>query len=198
MAKAREHVHHLVIGLIITIAFLVLIVLVVLYQTVHRPLPSFKAVQQNGQKMDLTPFTEPNLVSDTILQWATKAATTAYTFDYVNYKKQMASVRPYFTEAGWRAYVGSVNALISDVVSNQIFVYGVVSDVPVISNQGEVSGKGYVWRVQIPFLVSYESSETVRKDHYFVTLTIIRVPTYFNPQGIGIDQFLMSRGAMEG
>jgi intracellular multiplication protein IcmL len=67
----------------------------------------------------------------------------------------------------------------------------VVSDTPVISNQGEIPGKGYVWRIQMPFLVTYQSSEGTSKKSYMVSVTIVKVPTWKNPAGIGIDQFVM-------
>lgn len=188
----RDHYHHVLIGGMLAIGLLIIAVLAVLYQTIHRPLPAFHAMQSDGKIMELAPYDEPNLLSDTILQWASKAATTAYTFDFVNYSKQIAAVRPYFTDAGWADYLGSVNSLIANIIKNQIFVSGVVSGVPVISNQGPLPGKGYVWRVQIPFLVSYQSSERITKENFIVVITIIHVPTSINPQGIGIDQFVMT------
>lgn len=188
----RDHYHHVLLAGMLALVFLIITVLVVLYQSVHRPLPAFHARQPDGKIMQLTPAAEPNLLSDTILQWASKAATTAYTFDFVNYNKQIAAARPYFTDAGWADYLESVDNLITTIVKNQIFVSGVVAGVPVISNQGPLPGKGYVWRVQIPFLVSYQSSETVRKDNFIVVITIVHVPTNINPQGIGIDQFVMT------
>jgi intracellular multiplication protein IcmL len=125
------------------------------------------------------------------LRWASKAATVAYTFDFVNYNTQTAAARPYFTEDGWQDYLNSVNNLINTIVQNQLFVNGVVSGAPVISNQGNIPGRGYVWRVQIPFLVTYQSANTTSKQNYFVIISIVKVPTYVNKQGIGIDQFVM-------
>ena len=188
----RDHYPHVIMGAMVIILLLIIAIGVVLYQSIHQPLPVYKAVQADNQQMLLSPYEEPNLLPDTILEWASKAATIAYTFDFVNYNKQIAAARPYFTDAGWADYMRSVNALIQTIVKNQIFVTGVVSGVPVVSNQGELPGRGYVWRVQIPFLVSYQSSETVRKDNFIVVITIVRVPTNINPQGIGIDQFVMS------
>jgi intracellular multiplication protein IcmL len=188
----RNHYHHVLLGLMGIIVFMMLMVAIVLYQMSHRPLPVFAAKQKTGERMQLTPYDEPNLLSDTILQWARKAATTAYTFDFVNYNKEIAAARPYFTADGWQDYLHSVSGLIQNVVQNQLFVNGVVSGTPVISNQGNLPGRGEVWRVQIPFLVSYQSANTISKRNYFVVLTIIKVPTEINPQGIGIDQFVMT------
>lgn len=178
-------------GLMSGVLGLLVMLLMVTFQLTHRPLPAFKAVAPNEQQMNLAAFQEPNLLPETILRFASKAATVAYTFDLYNYENQLSAARPYFTEQGWRDYLGSVKGLLQTIVKNQLFAYGVVSGTPVISNQGEYPGKGYTWRVQIPFLVTYASASASSTKSYYVVLTLVRVPTSVNPQGIGVDQFLM-------
>ena len=75
----RDHYHHVIMSLIVTIFLLIVTVGVVLYQTVHRPQPAYDAIQANGQKIQLRAYEEPNLLSDTVLQWASKAATVEKT-----------------------------------------------------------------------------------------------------------------------
>lgn len=188
----RLHYHHIILGLIISIFIMVGIVAFVLYQTSHRPLPNFFALQANGQNMQLQSHDLPNLLPETILNWAMKAATIAYTYDFNNYNVQLTTARPYFTQAGWDGYQQSVSGLIDTVTKNKLFVNGVVAGAPVISNEGPLGDAEYAWEVQIPFLVAYQSaSEVPYQRNYFVVLTIVRVPTSDNPQAIGIDQFIM-------
>lgn len=187
----RHHYHHVIIGIMGLIVVMFICVGVVFYQLLNRPLPQFNAAQPDGKRMLLIPYDEPNLLPDTILRWSSKAATIAYTFDFVRYNEQIAAARPYFTEDGWQDYLRSVNNLISTIVQNQLFINGVVSGTPVISNQGPLPGRGYVWRIQIPFLVTYQSANLTTKRSFFVVLSIVRVPTSVNKQGIGIDQFVM-------
>jgi len=187
----RNHYHHVLIALIVIIFLLIIAVGVAFYQVLHRPLPQFNAEQADGKKMLLTPNDEPNLLPNTILEWASKAATISYTFDFVNSAKQIAQARPFYTADGWQDYLNSVSGVIGTIVQNQLFVNGVVSGPPVIANQGPLPGKGYVWRVQIPFLVTYQSANITTKRNFIVIISIIRVPTNVNPQGIGIDQFVM-------
>lgn len=189
----RQHYNKMIIALIVAIFLMLTMVIVVLYQLSHRPLPQFNAVAPNGQMMELTAGDEPNLLSSTLLKWARKAAVAAYTFDFVNYEKQIALARPYFTEAGWGDYQNSISNLLGDIKQNQLFVNGVVAGAPVISNQGELPGHGYTWRVQLPFLVTYQSAESKTSRTFTVIMTIVRVPTWENPAGIGVDQFVMAR-----
>lgn len=187
----QKHYHHVIIGLIGLLVVLLGLIVFFFYQLLNRPLPQFHAIAPDGASMFLVPYDEPNLLPDTILRWSSKAATVAYTFDFVHYNSQMAAARPFFTEAGWQDYQNSVNSLINYIINNQLFVNGVVSGPPVISNQGNLPGKGYAWRVQIPFLVTYQSENTTSKRNLYVLLSIVRVSTDVNKQGIGIDQFVM-------
>ena len=187
----RQYYHWMIIALMILIVLLLIALFVAFYQITYRPLPLFYAKSTSGKEMNLMAFNEPNLLPNTILRFASKAATLAYTFDFVNYNKQIEAVSPYFTDAGFRDYRNAVNSLINTVVTNQLFVNGVVSGAPVIVNQGPLPETTYAWRVQIPFLVTYQSANTISKQDYFVVMTIIKVPTNINPQGIGISQFLM-------
>ncbi len=187
----RDHYHHVIMVMIVVIVILMIAVGVVFYQTLNRPLPQFNAVQPDGKKMLLFPYEEPNLLPDTILRWASKAATVAYTFDFLNANKQVLAARPFFTPDGWLDYLNSVKGVIGTIVQNQLFVFGVVAGTPVISNQGPLPGKDYVWRVQIPFLVTYVNAQGPTNRHFMVVISIVRVPTNINSQGIGIDQFVM-------
>lgn len=187
-----KYYHYILIFLLSALGLMIVIVSVLLYQSTHQPLPSFHAMQQDKKEIGLTPFEAPNLRPETILRWASKAAVTAYTFDLLRYREQVEAAKPYFTDLGWQDYLRSVTPLLQSIVKNQLFVYGIVAGTPVISNQGPLPGKGNAWRVQIPFLVTYRSANTVENQKFYVSLLLVEVPTNINPQGIGIDQFVMS------
>jgi len=186
-----EYYQYFIYFLMAAVFIIFLLLILICYQLQHRPLPQFIAIAPNGQQKTLVSSEQPNLTTSTLIQWASKAAVAAYTFDFVNYNKQAELARPYFTDAGWNYYVNSIKGLIQTITQNQLLVNGEVSGTPVISNQGPLPGRGYVWRIQMPFLVTYQSSEGISKKSYTVTLSIVRVPTWKNPAGIGIDQFVM-------
>ncbi len=181
----------ILVGLIVCLIFMLMMVAVLLYQVRHRPMALFIAASSDGQKMPLTSYDTPNLLSSTLIKWASKAAVAAYTYDFYNYPKQLDMAQPYFTAAGWTAYKASIQRLIDTITANKLFVNGVVSAPPVISNQGSLGDYDRVWRVQIPFLVTYQSAETATSTNYMLTLMIVRVPTTENPAAIAIDQFVM-------
>lgn len=187
----RNYYSSVIVIIILAILIVLGMVIVVLYQIFHQPLPLFRAVAPNGKMIALNSFDEPNLMPSTLLTWASKATVAAYTFDFANYNKQIEATRPYFTPLGWKDYQSSVAGLLRDISQKQIFVNGVISGSPIIANQGILGKKGYVWRIQLPFLVTYQSSETTAKDNFIVIVNIVKIPTWINPTGIGIDQFVM-------
>lgn len=178
--------------LILEIVILLILVSIVLYQIFHRPLPLFSAATPKGQRMQLVASDQPNLLPSTLIRWASKAAVAAYTFDFARYNQQVALARPYFTDSGWRDYQSSISGVIGTIVQNQLFASSVVSGPPVISNQGDLPGHGYTWRIQIPFLVTYNVSEELIVRSYTVVVTVVKIPTTENPTGVGIDQFVMT------
>lgn len=187
----RDRYTSILISVLIAMILLLSAMSFVLYQVYTRPLPVFIAVSADNQRMQLTAHDSPNLLSTTILKWASKAATAAYTFNFAEYVSQINAVRPYFTSTGWVDYQASVDGLLDAIIAQKLLVYGVVSGPPVISNQGELPGHEYAWRVQIPFIVIYQGADVSRQYNYTVLMTIVKVPTLQNPNGIGVDQFVM-------
>lgn len=187
----RMHSQKVLIGLTGCLIFMLMMVAVLLFQIKHRPIPPFIAVNSDVQKMSLKSYDDPNLLPNTLIKWASKAAVTAYTYDFYNYPKQLEMAQPYFTEAGWASYRQSIQGLIDTITANKLFVNGVVSSPPVISNQGSLGDYDKVWRIQIPFLVTYQSSDNTTNASYMVTLMVVKVPTTVNPAAIAIDQFVM-------
>ena len=191
----QQYSHYFFYAVMVFMLVFLLAVGRIFFQILDRPLPQFTAVQPNStERMILTPFEEPNLLPETLLRFASKAASLAYTFDFANYKSQIEQARPYFTDGGWADFNKAIARVINSVVAKKIFVSGIVSGTPVIANQGELIGQDYVWRIQVPFLVSYRSDTDTQEASFIVVVTLVRVPTSTNPQGVGIDQFLMVGG----
>jgi len=186
----RRTYSSLMMAVIISMIVVIVMVAVLFYQILHRPLPQFTAQAPDNNKMTLTAFDEPNFLPATLLKWAKKAVVAAYTFDFVNYNQQILLAAPYFTEAGWKSYKDAVAGILQDIAQKKLFVNGVVSGAPVISNEGYLSS-GYTWRIQLPFLVTYQAGEGNSQQNYTVIITVIKIPTNIEPMGIGIDQIVM-------
>lgn len=164
-----------------------LVFAVLLWQVNHRQRPAFFAVEPGGERMQLVPHEDPGQQSANLLSWASRAAVAAYTFNFVNYEKQAAIARQYFTDAGWADYQESLRNLVKKIVGSQLFVNGVVSDPPVIALADEQG-----WDIQIPFLVTYQSADQTSRKNFLVRMRVVRVSTLASRYGVGIDGFVMA------
>jgi intracellular multiplication protein IcmL len=187
----RNYYQQVIYVLVIVIFSIIAAAGILMYQVSHRPLPQFSAIMPDHRAMPLVSYEEPNLMPNTLIRWASKAAVAAYTFNFVDHDKQIEQAHLYFTPGGWQAYQDAISTTVDRVVKQQLFVYGVVSEPAVISNQGDRPKQGYSWRIQIPFLATYQSAEESRSTDYFVLVTIVKVPTTINPDAIGIESFEM-------
>ncbi|HEX2548506.1 MAG TPA: DotI/IcmL/TraM family protein [Gammaproteobacteria bacterium] len=197
MAKARNPDDYKYFPTLIFIVVFVLIVLIGLaflltYFVENRPLPHFSAITPRKEVFELTSYDEPSLLSSTIIKWASKAAIDVYTYKFYENDNEIANkIRPYFTDSGLSSFYYSLQPVIETLRQNQLNTNSTVNGPPVIVNQGAFGGYDQAWRVQIPFLVTYEAAGGTSTRSYRVTLVIVKVPTTQNPVGIGIDQFSM-------
>lgn len=164
----------------------------VYFQHATRPTPKYFATTPDGALIELIPLDEPNLSQNTLLQWATQAATSSYTFNFVNYRQAFQEARMYFTPEGYGNFMKAIedSRNLEVVRSKKLVVSAVPTGVPVIVNEGRLNGK-YAWQVEIPMLISYQSASERILQNIKLTMLILRVSTLESPRGLGIAQFIV-------
>ncbi len=60
---------------------------------------------------------------------------------------------------------------------------------PVLINQGLVQGR-YAWKLSMPLLVTYQSSERTVPQNLMVEIVVVRQPETEHPRGLGIAQLI--------
>lgn len=181
------------------VVFLVIIAIVqtalIAYLVITRPAPTYFAASSNGRIMPLVPLDEPNLSTSALLQWATQAAVAAYTYNYVNYRKELQAASEFFTPEGWQSFLEALDKSknLTTVIERKLVVSAIVTGAPVILEQGVRNGR-YTWRVQMPITVTYQGANTQRQETYALTLLIGRVSTLQSVSGVGIAQLVASTG----
>lgn len=181
------------IGIVSTIALLAALIL--LWQ---KPEPVYFATRTNGELIPLVPLHEPHLGTEQIIHFATQAVTRANTYDFANYKVQLTEVRDYFTDDGYTAFVEALHASGNlKLVIGRRMTTTAVANGGVIVQQG-LSGSGdqdsYMWRVQIPLVITYQSSEESQIQELIVQLDVTRIPTWKNEWGVAVKR-LISRAS---
>ncbi len=166
---------------------------VIAYIVTHRPTPEYFATTADGKITRLYPLSRPVLSTSELLEWATRAATSANTYNFVNYRKELQDASMYFTPTGWKEYQQALKSSrnLETVIAKKLTVSAVPTGAPIILDQGVIAGV-YKWKVQLPLLITYESASTKITQPTLVTMLITRVSTLEVPKGIAIDAFYMS------
>lgn len=165
------------------------------YLAISRPEPRYFATTADGRLFEMAPLNQPNLAHEALFAWASQAAVKPYVFDFKNYRTQIQEASKNFTPGGWKDFLEAIQGsnLLQLVQSKQLVVSATPASSPVLVNEGVVAGR-YAWKVQLPIVVTYSggSEKTTQNQNLMVTMVIVRVPTIDSPQGIGINQFIVS------
>jgi len=179
--------------LVVVIANLV-VISVLVYSLRVRDQPRYFATTDAGNVIPLVPLAKPLVSREALLTWATEAATAAYTFDFVNWRRQLQGASVFFTDQGWLNFQEGLKSslILNTVESKQLAVTATPSRKAVILTQGLIAGE-YAWRVEVLLQVMFGSASEQLVSSYLVNMLVKRVPTTMYPIGLGIDQFVVSQ-----
>lgn len=186
----RDNYRRVVSALLIALLAIIVLVLAVIYLVIDRPAPTYFATTDSGNIIPIVPLDRPMVNDQSILSWATTAAVSAYTFNFLNYREQLQTASKYFTHEAFQNYMAKLkdSGNLDAVIKRQLIVTAVPGGAPIIVNEGLLDGR-YAWRIQMPILATYQSSsETKYSNPLLVTILIVRVSTTASPDGIAIAQ----------
>ena len=137
-------------------------------------------------------LTKANLSDIAILDFANEATVSAYNYNFVNQKTELQKLSSFFTEQGYGRFIKALKESGNDkwVQSKKLIVSAVATRAPIILQKGLLDGV-YSWRVQMPFMATYQSASDFSEQINTVSMLIIRVPTLNSPRGIAISQFVV-------
>jgi len=146
----------------------------------------------------LTALERPNVSTNALLSWVTLAATSTFTFDFVNYKDQLKTLEDYFTDAGYDSFLNALQTAgtLKKIDEDKLVLSAVAVGPAIILTEGE-QRSGYTWRVQVPLLVRYQSASVNETRYQVVDVLVTQVSTSDAPKGIGIAQYIASEAGPE-
>lgn len=137
------------------------------------------------------PLNLPNMSAIDLLVLANQAAVSAFTYNFVNYRKQLANAAHYFTPDGWKAFQSALDQSgnLKQVIAKKLVVSAVATGAPIIVRQG-VIGNRYTWRIELPLLVSYQNANEKYQHHLMITMVLQRTQKFVGHDGVGVQQFI--------
>lgn len=151
----------------------------------------FFATTSDGRIIDIVPLENP--YRNDVVAWASQAATESMTFAYHDYRMRLQGNSRYFTTRGWDTFVGALNTarIIETMEKRQLNIKGTPGAAPQIIRQGVVDGV-YQWVLKMPYKIEYlGAGEIPQATAGDLTLVVQRVPNLENPDGVGIDQWIL-------
>ncbi|MBS0359405.1 MAG: type IVB secretion system apparatus protein IcmL/DotI [Proteobacteria bacterium] len=191
----RDNYRRVMLTLLLSLVINFFLGALVFYVYMNPPKPKYFATSINGRVTPLYPLDRPNQSDSAVLQWANQAAIASYTYNFVNYRQELQAASEFFTTTGWKNFLDELDAsnTLDAVKAKRLIVSAVATQAPVILEKGVIEGR-YSWRVQMPILVTFQSSSEFSQARYMVNILIVRVSTLNSPRGIGIAQFIAAPG----
>jgi len=168
-----------------------LIVGFVTYVNTVKPHDIYFATTPDGRQVPLIPLDQPNMQPAALLSWSAQAASEIMTFGFNDFRTRFQTSSRHFTTGGWENFLNALKKarIIESVETTQQIVTAIPKSAPVITSEGLVDGV-YRWLIQLSLLVTYQSGQDKKTTSMTVYLTVERVPTTDNPNGVGISQWI--------
>jgi len=155
------------------------------------PQPQYFATNSQYQLIKYHPLTDPVVSDNYVLQWVSTAVQQAFSLDFIHWREQLQTASYNFTPSGWHWFLrafkksGDLNSL----VQLNMVADAQITGAPVITYQG-VLGKQFVWKINMPLMITYINSNKTIHQPMKVTLIVMRVPVQDSRYQIAINQFL--------
>lgn len=166
---------------------------VIHYLIKHPTRPLYFVTDRVSRLLQDIPRTQPNMSTDDVAKWAIEAVEAAYSYDFVNFRRQLQDAQKYFSDYGWQQYMRSLaqsNNLLALTERKMLFIAKVVG-APKLTASG-ILGGAYAWKFDLPLLVTYYTAP-YDEQHSFrnaivVTVVIQRQSILTSYQGLSVVQ----------
>ncbi len=189
--------HTTLVKISIALAFITVLTVVTLCTVVAKLSPhnQYFATTGDGRIVELTPLNEPLLSLQAVEDFAGRAISNTFTFDYANYRKDITQNTASYTPDAFsqiKANLESSSGIVTEAVKNNWVVTTNVMAAPSVSKQGVRKSGQYSWRLIFPVMMTFQSETNVRSSRYTVDVVVTRVSQKDNPKGIAIEKLLLT------
>lgn len=170
----------------------------IFYQYYTQPTPSYFATSADGKLLKIDPLSRPGISKQELFQFAIEAATSSYTYDFVNYRNEFEKAREYYTSAGYNKLLKAIEESrnLKAVIERKLVTTARVTGTPQLDAEdpyGLAPNGRYYWKLEMPMVVEYGNNNPANylRQNLIVKLTIVRVPIWESSRGIGISSIVV-------
>ncbi|NCX93211.1 MAG: hypothetical protein EBX40_00850 [Gammaproteobacteria bacterium] len=169
-----------------------ILILTLLFGSFHKPKAIFFTAANDGKVVYGEPLNNPMLEDTQILAWVNQNVPQLFDVDFLNYRRQLEDVRPYFTDYGWQQFITALTPTMQEILKQKYTVHAKPSDVPFIMSKGVVNGI-YTWQVQVPLEITYALGPKLLVKTVTWTLILQRTNNNAYGQTLGIAQIVQTK-----
>lgn len=199
-----RQLHFLVLGaFFLSLCVIGLLIYTIFYLKKNPPHPYYFAADNVSRLLQIIPVNTPNMSTEDVIKWTSKAVIASFSYDYINYHAQLQSAQKYFTPYGWSRYMAALqssNNMIG-LIQRRLVASAQIVEPPKIVAQG-ILGGAYAWKFEMPILVQYmpaDTSDNTNKafsNALIVTVTVQRQKALDGNSGLGIVQLLAKQATL--
>ncbi|GBR07518.1 DotI/IcmL/TraM family protein [Acetobacter oeni] len=165
------------------------------YVRAHPPKPLYFFVDGQNAPRPAVALTSPVLGQDQLLGWAVKWAIAPYNINYRDFPTQMNTAGAHYTLNGWNTFAKSfiTQGNLAKLREAKLLCYAQPTRAATVRAETVVQGHSrYV--VQFPFIQTCENVNQQNTQMLMATVTIDRVEDLDHPEGLAIEQLVVSSG----
>lgn len=151
-----------------------------------------------GNISTLTAVNLPNMSDSEISVWVSDAVSSALSFDFVQYKKEIQDSQQYFTPIGFQNFQKMLKTsnLLDEIINQHLIMKATALKAPSLVSSGNEGGV-FVWRFNIPMLIELNNKNAqtgvvgTSQKTVLVNVTVERLPETLQASAVGIARIFI-------
>ena len=111
--------------------------------------------------------------------------------DFRNYKKKLASMRPYYSDEAWKKLLVEIEPLVNTIVKERVMLFTVIDEAPRVLARGEYRKGVYSWKLEFPITLTNQMTDHTRTMKWNVQTLISRAQIAEKSDGVEIIQVVI-------
>lgn len=164
-------------------------------QVVMMPTPKYFAQNADLTMTEMVPLDEPYVTQQGVTDWSVSVLSKIISLRFDRVEEQLTEVKPMFFDRAFADFVRSLKSAgtIDMVRSNRLIMNPSLLSSPIITGQGKNESNIMTWRISVPIMISYESSQGVfLNQKVSASMLIERVSLFENEKGILVRQLVLT------
>lgn len=172
-----------------SLSMILIVCLTAIY--IFRPQPDSFAISPSGRIVKMIPLSEDvsgsGLGQNVIASFVANAIIDSYSIDFLNWKKQLASLSKYYTPDGYNNFMVAIEQQKDKVVSGRYITQVSLITAPVVEKTAIVNGI-LKYKISMDIIIELQSeNKRIPADRWHIVTIVRRVPFSVNPVGVSIE-----------